>query len=255
MSEGNENSINIYELRKAQGLGGRKWSVQEVQYLIDLLNFGNDINTIAAKLARTKLAIKKKAGKIGLDLRSTKPRAPAWTNKEDRILSKEWIAGTTIENISKRLKRTSNAVRTRRRNLKLPRRSSKYKFRSDIQELYASGVTISQISKKYKMAARTLKKQLRPHAKPNHLSKQEIEIVEERFLGGCCNACIARRIMRSTSTVRRHTEKLDDLSTDVDNLIYDLIKNGLSIDQTCLKMELPRASVIAAYEREKDLLS
>jgi DNA-binding NarL/FixJ family response regulator len=252
-----EETINVFEYRKAEGFIRRKaWSNEEINRLIEL--HGQDVRwaEIAKHLERTEHAVEAKAQRLGLRYRkkSRPSQSDGWTDEEVRILKREWHKGSTSEQIAKMLGRTPGGVRSKRIRYNLPKRLIRYELKPEIQEKYDDGYSICQLSKEYNIDVETLRKQLiRANYRIKGLTEREREIIEDRHHDGCTDQCIARRIRRHSTTVNRYIRE-NDLSEELqslDNVVYELKKHGLTMDQIGAKLELPRQTILYVFKRNR----
>ncbi len=240
----NEHDSRINSKRPAP-----RWNEKEIDFLFTAAEKKTPIEEVASALGRTEEGIKKKAAKLGIRFKSPKKRRPRidWTDAEINTLRTLYAQGLSYREISQQIRtRTPDACSKRARIERLPLRRQDNVDRKQITDLYLQGHTIRSLSKQFGIPQAAIYRIAdRDRKFKRTLTADEKRIIEERFLDGCTQVCISRRINRSQSIVSSYltSQGFDATDRDIHSLIIDLKRNGFTPLQIAKKLEISAASV------------
>ncbi len=243
----------------------RKWTLQEMTFLIDNAK-DMTVDEIAEHLGRSPQGINHKARSFGIRVKkypkgrgNCRTFGTPWSDADLEQLKGLWQAGTPVKDIAAALGRTVPSIKCIVFKCRLEKRDSSRGWRRNIPradfleavKLYDAGLGITEISRRTGIPQSVISRRLPRWRKEAKLDDREVEIIEERWKDGCSVGCIGRRIRRSPGTVFNLIKYLEFESDfqETDDLVVDLLKGGLSVDQIAYKLELPRESIICAIKR------
>ncbi|MBF0251732.1 MAG: hypothetical protein HQL35_14010 [Alphaproteobacteria bacterium] len=261
-------SIDVKVKNRAPSRSCLRWTAQELTQVRDLFEAGLAPSDIADKINRSEFAVRSVLSKklhIERALFPTNDAAPVnegakWTEGELALFKNEWEKGTPVETIAKKLRRSPEAVITKRRKLKLPVRYIRTLDLNEIRSQYDSGVSVEEIARGQGTSACTIRKVLnigkeRSSQKTTEERRLwEIDVIEDRLAHGCTTHCIANRIGRSRkylfAVISEHD--LRDAENQHNDLIVELFNHGLTVEQISMKLDLPRRFVKAFLKSLED---